>query len=110
LNAEGLSHRPQLLQELDANPALYGPAGNVLVEPMGEAWGVYSPLSGQTHLINEASLAVLEALQELGPVSVSGLCEALSNGTASEASDLTVPVQTALHTFLAAGVAQVTAP
>jgi PqqD family protein of HPr-rel-A system len=99
-----------LVRELNASPALYGPAGNVLVEPIGNAWGVYSPLSGQTHLINEPSLAVLEALQELGPVSLSGLCEALSNGTDSQASDLTVPVQTALHTFLAAGVAQVTAP
>ena len=34
----------------------------MLVEPLGPSWVCYSPASGQTHLLNDESAAVLEML------------------------------------------------
>lgn len=36
----------------------------VLLEPMGELWVAYSPASGETVLLNDASAAILEILAD----------------------------------------------
>lgn len=38
----------------------------VRLEPLGVAWGAYSPASGETHLVNDESAALLEWLLEVG--------------------------------------------
>lgn len=40
----------------------------MLLEPLGDAWAAFSPLSGTTHVLNDSGAAVLEVLAELGPV------------------------------------------
>ena len=42
-------------------------APGVLTAPLGDAWVVYSGLSGESHLVNDESLAVVDALDELQP-------------------------------------------
>jgi PqqD family protein of HPr-rel-A system len=37
-------------------------APGALVEPIGEQWVAFSPLSGETHILNDSSAAVLECL------------------------------------------------
>ncbi len=39
-------------------------APGVLTEPLGDGWVVYSALSGETHLVNDESVDVLNALDE----------------------------------------------
>lgn len=39
-------------------------APGVLTEPLGDGWVVYSALSGETHLVNDESVEVLNALDE----------------------------------------------
>lgn len=36
------------------------------LESLGEAWAIYSPASGETHLLNDESAALLEWLVEIG--------------------------------------------
>lgn len=50
----------------------------VLVEPLGDSWVCYSPASGQTHLLNDESAAVLEVLAMPDGMSPSRVCEALA--------------------------------
>lgn len=49
----------------------------VLVESLGEFWACYSPASGQTHLLNDESAAVLEILGMHDAMSPSMVCQAL---------------------------------
>ncbi len=38
----------------------------LLIEPIGHIWAAFSPLSGETTLLNDESVAVLEVLLEVG--------------------------------------------
>jgi PqqD family protein of HPr-rel-A system len=42
-------------------------APGALVEPIGEQWVAFSPLSGETHFLNNSSAAVLECLPPQQP-------------------------------------------
>lgn len=42
-------------------------APGVLTEPLGDGWVVFSALSGETHLVNDESVEVLNALDERLP-------------------------------------------
>lgn len=50
----------------------------VLVESLGEFWACYSPASGQTHLLNDESAAVLAVLGTHDGMSPSMVCQALA--------------------------------
>ncbi len=39
----------------------------IRVEAVGDRWAAWSPASGQTHLLNDESAAILEVLGEHGP-------------------------------------------
>jgi PqqD family protein of HPr-rel-A system len=53
-------------------------APGVLFEPLGDGWGAYSSLSGETHLLNDESVAIVEALDLVQPLSASAVCELLA--------------------------------
>lgn len=52
-------------------------APGVLTEPLGEGWVVYSAMSGETHLVNEESVEVLNALDEKQPRTTQEVCQRL---------------------------------
>lgn len=39
----------------------------VLLEDLGPAWAAFSPLSGETHLLNDEAALLLECLALVGP-------------------------------------------
>ncbi len=53
-------------------------APGVLTEPLGDGWVVYSALSGETHLVNDESVEVLNALDERLPRSTAEVCRNLA--------------------------------
>jgi hypothetical protein len=48
----------------------YTRAPGVRIEPVGGAWAAFSPLSGETLLLNDEAAAILEVLTSSGPRSV----------------------------------------
>ena len=53
-------------------------APGVLTEPLGNGWVVFSALSGETHLVNDESVEVLNALDEHSPRSTHEVCHHLA--------------------------------
>jgi PqqD family protein of HPr-rel-A system len=53
-------------------------APGVLTERLGEGWVVFSALSGETHLVNDESVEVLNALDENTPRSTHEVCRQLA--------------------------------
>ena len=39
----------------------------LLIEPLDPSWAVFSPLSGETHLLNDTSAALLDCLNPVTP-------------------------------------------
>jgi hypothetical protein len=62
----------------------YGRADGVLIEPLGHLWAAFSPLSGETTLLNDESAAILEML-ESGDSDTSGICAALAEDSGLDA-------------------------
>jgi len=60
----------------------------VLVEPLGPSWVCYSPASGQTHLLNDESAAVLELLGLHDGMSPTMICAALAADSGAAASEI----------------------
>lgn len=54
-------------------------APGVRVEPVGLAWAGYSGLSGETHLLNDESAAIVDALDEAIPRSLAEVCRSLAD-------------------------------
>ena len=50
----------------------------VILEQIGGIWAAYSPLSRGSHLLNDESAAILEAVPCEFPLSANGICEALA--------------------------------
>ena len=65
--------------------AVYGPVAGVLLEPLGELWAAFSPLSGETVLLNDVSAAILEILSE-GQLDSEGVCALLAADTGQDPS------------------------
>jgi PqqD family protein of HPr-rel-A system len=57
--------------------AHYARVDGVIVEPMGHLWAAFSPLTGETVLLNDESAAMLEVLQD-GPGDSDSLSTALA--------------------------------
>jgi hypothetical protein len=54
----------------------YARVDDLLIEPLGQAWAAFSPSSGETTLLNDESVAILEVL-EAGPADTAGVCREL---------------------------------
>lgn len=57
--------------------ARYEVPPDLRLEPLGETWVAYSPLSGETMVLNNESAAILEVLRER-PGDLASVCVALS--------------------------------
>ena len=55
----------------------------ILFEPVGHVWATFSPATGETSLLNDESVSILEVLGT-GPADTIGVCAALvENGDES---------------------------
>ena len=55
----------------------YARTEGIVAEPIGDLWAVFCPTSGETSLLNNESMAVLEVL-EAGPAGTAAICGALA--------------------------------
>lgn len=67
---------------------LYRRAPGVLVEPIGRVWAAFSPLSGETILLNDESAAILEIVDG-GPASTADMAAVLAQDSGLPESELT---------------------
>ncbi len=75
----------------------------VLVEPMGAAWVVFSPASGETLVLNDTAAAVLEIL-EGGPSQVDAIGRALARDAQVDENEVLDAVESCVLHLRAAGV------
>jgi PqqD family protein of HPr-rel-A system len=81
----------------------YGRADGVLVEPVGHLWAAFSPLSGETTLLNDESAAILEVL-ESGGNDTWGVCTALAEDGGLDAQQFVAAVAGGWARLLDAGL------
>ena len=85
----------------------FGLVGGVLLEPLGDHWAAYSPASGETHMLNDTSAAVLEVLVETPNLTLKQACAFLAEDAGIPAAELEPLVSDALRAFVTAGLARV---
>ena len=79
----------------------------VALEPLGGAWAAFSPLSGETHLLNDSSAAMLECLSEERPMHVDMLCAELAALSGMTAEAVAEACATSWSSLVQAGVIRV---
>ena len=79
----------------------------VLVEPLGDQWCAFSPASGETHLLNDTSAAVLEIFKSHPAISADQACAVLAADVGLAMSEVEPLVTEALRTFVTAGLVRV---
>lgn len=84
-------------------PTRFAPAPGLLIESLGDGWAAFSPLSGETMLLNDESAAIIELLSER-PLDRNSLCMALSVDTGIEAHELGARIDDALPRLLEGGL------
>ena len=75
----------------------------MLAEAAGSLWAVYSPASGETALLNDESVAILEVL-ESGPCSTEAVCAELASGDPSEAAAMMSVIEASWSRLIDAGL------
>ena len=50
----------------------------VLIESIGDSWVAYSPASGATHLLNDSSVFILDAVESAGAASSAELVSTIA--------------------------------
>lgn len=73
------------------------------VEAIGGLWAAFSPLTGETALLNDESAAILEVL-EAGPSDTAGLCAVLSADSGQDTAALQPLIAEAWITLREAGL------
>ncbi len=79
-------------------------APGVLTAALGEGWVVFSSLSGESHLVNGESVAVLEALDTDAAQSAAQVCETLAHEYELAASELLVTLAGSWVPLVTAGL------
>jgi hypothetical protein len=85
--------------------AAFGRRDGIVVQPVGELWAAFSPVSSETILLNNECAAVLEVLAE-GPASTQQVAEHLALDTGDEASELRDLVAACWNTLIDNGLVQ----
>ena len=87
--------------------AVYALVPGVLIEPLGDHWAVFSPASGESHLVNDTSAALLEILRSNPVMRSAQACAALAADVGLLVADVEPLVNEALRTFVTAGLVRV---
>ncbi|MDP2006133.1 MAG: hypothetical protein Q8K45_10695 [Rubrivivax sp.] len=74
-----------------------------LVEPVGHLWVAFSPVTGETALLNDESAAILEIL-EPGPAGTSEVCRQLSTDSGQAVDELVPIVEASWPSLIDAGL------
>lgn len=82
----------------------YLKAPGVLFESIGEGWVAFSPLSGETHLLNSETVAVVETLDVLHPLSALEVAERLADDSGTAPDELVELLEGAWAMLLQAGL------
>ena len=90
-----------------AVPRAYRLIPGIRLEPLGDLWAAYSPLSGETQLLNDESAAILEWLMGTGVGSTQQAAAALSVDTGLTPTELAPRIQLAWGPLAAAGLIEV---
>lgn len=78
-------------------------APGVLVEPLGEVWAAFSPASGETLILNNESVAMLEIL-DTGPATGVAVAGALADDIGLPESEVLPLVEAAWQRLVEAGL------
>jgi PqqD family protein of HPr-rel-A system len=65
----------------------FAPREGLLIEALAGSWAVYSPVNGETALLNDESAAILEILGE-APRSLAAVVDALAQDSGQAAAEL----------------------
>lgn len=76
----------------------------MLFEPLGGGWVAFSSLSGESHLLNAESVAVVETLDLLQPRTAEEVTELLAADSGIPAAELTEKLADAWSMLLQAGL------
>lgn len=82
----------------------YGAVPGVRLEDLGESVAAFSPASGQTHLINDESCALLDWLQSNGTGSSADAAQALADEAGLPAAELLPSIEAGWAPLVAAGL------
>ena len=77
----------------------------VLVEPVSHLWATFSPICGETALINDESAAILEVLQN-GPCDTEEMCAALAKHIELDSESLREVIEAAWPRLIEVGLVQ----
>ena len=81
----------------------------VLAEPVGLLWAVYSPASGETALLNDESVAILEVLAA-GPGDAKTVSATLSEGDRDDAVSIASVIEASWPRLIGAGLVREVRP
>lgn len=81
----------------------YARTGGVLIEPMGHLWAAFSPATGETTLLNDETVSILEVLG-LGAATTEDVCVSLSADTGLDVDVLTQTVEASWLRLIEAGL------
>jgi PqqD family protein of HPr-rel-A system len=84
-------------------PELRSSVAGVLVEPVGAHWAAFSPVSGETHLLNDEAAAILEILDGR-TLTDDALIDAIAADCAAPRSAVQGPVAASWAALIAAGL------
>ena len=79
-------------------------APGVRFAPLGEGWAAFSSLSGETHLLNSESVAVIETLDLLQSRSADLVAQMLAEDSGVDAAELAETLEGAWPMLLEAGL------
>ena len=82
-------------------------APGVLVAEIDDTWVAYSALSGETHLLNDTSVAILDLLSPEVPTSQASVCASLVADSGLPLHEVETLLSGVWDTFLSAGLARV---
>lgn len=79
-------------------------APGVLLEPLDEGWAAFSSLSGESHLLNDESAAIVEGLDLVQPLSASAVCKSLAQDCGLPPAEVEQAIGTAWEQLIEAGL------
>ena len=82
---------------------LFSVVAGTLVEPVGQLWAAFSPLSGETTMLNDETAAILEVLAD-GPLTAADLCTCLAVDTGQPVGELAPVVDACWPRLIDAGL------